>query len=877
MTNTLNFGLAEALHALRESKAYSNHQLRYSVDQISKNYSMGYKEHQLVEGFLSSMKPYLWDEKVSAIVAPVMEAVAAKADRLAALQLYEALSAYDRMGFMKDATNSLIDFVNEKKTSAELISSLGKFSYDGRVKSFCNGMMLKEHKNMDIQRSTDTCDVSDVYSPVFESGNNTFFNARGTYFVKGLDGLQKLAKSEVEKLPAKFVDAVNLFTGDTVKIVEGRIVYRIGKDKYEFISEGAKLKATLNGKVISIDSVEHMASFSAKSIFEGKNNSRMKDIETIRDWATRVVKVQDVKFLQSKVYEGLTATVFNVDEQLYVHAVNEGMMTEEFGKMTATAAINKIRKDLRFDISKSFASMLIGEAKRMSDLGVAAKKINENIVLLEKKIASTNSINESADVDNAIEALRNALNQERAQYNQVNREITEIESAISEEDDMNTDEPVEQIELDHADEDAIKVGDMVETAEGQTGKVTGFSEEGGEATVVLDGGEIIHPMIADLKKVQDDLENAIDANNSPVEESDHLDSEEDAVAVTMSVDGDCCDPMSPETVSGPEDDVLPAQGAVPTQATLVISVGPYDATSVVEIDAEEFASKSDNDNITIKNPIDGIDLIPKKYLKVAGVVDGVNDATQPLPVGTVEVDEANKPFTTAHPDLGGKVDFKVNTMGRVEGTHKMTDFLEFLDKHVEDKKITSKTKYANAEEEHEVYGDPKFFVVIDGEIEEGFVDERDAKNLLDQLKTMRDGDEDGMSVVPRAELDVQDVNDYIATLDNGQVEESENHVDNSDMTLHDVMGMVMGEDHGITEEEILSQFSGEEVQQMKDFVRNHQDLISKLNGIPFDGESEEWDQIQEPGKELLGKLLDAYEEASPEDEDEQSAETEEHE
>lgn len=869
MTNTLNFGLAEALHAIRESKAYSNHKLRYSVDQISRNYSVGYKEHQLVEGFLSAMKPYLWDETVSALVAPVMEAVAQKADRLAALHLYETLSAYDRMGFMKDATNCLIQFVNEKKTSAELISALGKFSYDGRVKSFCNSMLLKENKNMDIQRSTDTCEVSDVYSPVFESGNTTFFSANKTYFAKSNTGLQKLSNSEVDKLPVKFRDAVDLFNSNDVKIVEGRIVYRIGKDKYEFIVEGASLKATLNGKVIAIDSVEHMAEFSAKSIFEGKSNKRMKDMETIRDWATRLVKVDGVKVLESKVYTGLTATVFNVDEQLYVHAVNEGMRSNEFGKMTATAAINKIRKELRFDISKSFAGMLLGEAKRMSDLGATAVKINENIVALENKIASTTNINESVDVDNAIEALRDALNKERAQYNQVNREITEIESAISEEDDMNTDEPVQQMDLAHVDEDAIKVGDMVETAEGKTGKVTGFSEEGGEATVVLDGGEVIHPMVADLKKVQDDLENAIAANDCPVEESEYLDTEEEENAGTL-VD----DAASMEVMQAPEEVMPPTQGAVPTQATLVISVGPYDATSVVEIDAEEFASKSDNDNITIKNPIDGIDLIPKKYLKVAGVVDGVNNATEPLPVATIEVDEANKTFSSAHPDLGGKVDFKVNTMGRVEGTHKMADFLAFLDKHVGDKKITNKTQYAGAEEEHEIYGDPKFFVVIDGEIEEGFVDERDANNLVDQLKTMKGGDEDGMSVVPRAELDVQDVNDYLATLDKGEVEESENHVDNSDMTLHDVMGMVMGEDHGITEEEILSQFSGEEVQLMKDFIRNHQDLIKKLNGIPYDGESEEWDQIKEQGKELLGKLLDAYEEAAPEDQDEQSEETE---
>lgn len=863
MTNTLKFGLAESLHTLRESASYSNQQLRYAIEQISKKYAQGYKEHHLVESFVSSMQPYLWSEDVAAAVLPVSKSLEKQAGRLTALHLYEALTAYDRMGFMTDATSALISFVNENTTSAELISALSKFGFDSRVKSFCDNLAMNESRNMDVQHSTSTCEVSDVYCPVYENDGNTFFNVKGVFFGKDDKGLRKLDKAGIESLPVKFKTASSLFNSRDIKIVEGRILYRIGKDKYEFTVESNNINATLNGKAVKIDSLEHLAEFSAKNIFEGRGTQRMNEIETIRDWATRIVKVDGVKVLESKVYRGLTSTVFNVDGQLYLHSVNEGMNTELFGKTSATAAINKIRKELRFDISKSFGSMLIGESKRISDLSITSSKISDNIKTLEDKIKGVSKLNESTEVDAAMTALTDALRNERAQYNQVNREITKIETSLDEELEASAEEPGFEP---NTDKDAIKVGDMVKTQDGKTGKVTGFSESG-EATVILDGGEVINPLVSNLTKCEDELNAAIDANNT-MEESEHLDGEED-----MS-NGVVYENPESEIVDSPEQDVEVEhkEDSDCVEATLVISFGPYSAMSSIEVSADAYHTAGDNENVTIKNPLDGIDLVPKKYLKVAQ--EGGMHPVEPVAImdldddteggeemeGTEEVEEANKgEYSDAHAELGGKIGFKVNTMGKIEGTHNMKSFNDFLDKHVADKKITNKTQYVDREEEHEVYGDPKFFVIINGEIEEAFAHEKDALSLVAQLQDIANG-KDQIDIVPRGEMDDQEVNDFLLSREEEHVEESENHVDNSDLTLHQVIGMVMGDDHGLTEDELLAEFSAEDVQKMKDFVRNHQALIKRLDGIPYDGESEEWDSIQEPGKDLLGKLLDKWEE-----------------
>ena len=885
MTNTLKFGLAVALDALSESSSYTNQAIRYTVENFSKQYSAGYKEHQLVEKFASAMNQFMWDERVSAIVTPVLEAIAKQETRLEALHLYEALKAYDRMGFMQDATTALISFVNEGKTSAELVAELKRFSFDNRVKQFCNDVMVKENKNANIQSSTSTCEVSSVYSPVYEAGDLTFFNVKGTYFAKGPNGLTKLSEADVATLPENFKNACSVFNSNDVKVIEGRIIYRIGRDKYEFVAEGQDIKATFNSKAVSMDNVESMAEFSAKSIFEGRTSQRMNAIQVIRDWATRLVQVEDVKLLESKVYKGLSSTVFNVDGQLYMHSINEGMNSNVFGKTSATAAINKVRKELHYDISRSFPEMLEGEAKRMSLLSKTAKLITENINKLEAKMNQIQPLNESAGVEDAIEALRTALNAERAQYNQVNREITEIESALSE-DELPADEPENEVQLDHVDEDAIKVGDMVKTTDGKIGKVTGFGAEG-EVTVVLDGGETITPLIADLEKVEDELEDAIKTNNS-VEEAENLDAEEEESALVTQ------DDVIGQTEITVIDDTVAPEGATPTQACLVISFGPYQASSCVEVDSAEFESKQDNENVTIKNPIDGIDLVPKKYLKAGGVADplangdlsGVAVATAQL--GTEEVDEANKNVSTAHPEIGD-INLKVNTMGRIDGTHKMAAFYDFLDKHVQDKKITGDTRFADGQE-REVTSEFQFFVLVNGEIEEGFKTEDEAEDFAAQLTSMnggnskhdenpeafggsvkdaQNGHDGGIVVTPRNEMDSQLLGDWE---ENMRESENNNHVDNSDLSLHDVIGMVIGDDHGVTEEELLGEFSGEEVQQMKDFVVNHQDLIKRLGGIPHDGESEEYDSIQEPGRELLHKLLDKFEETQPEDAEEQKTE-----
>jgi len=166
-----------------------------------------------------------------------------------------------------------------------------------------------------------------------------------------------------------------------------------------------------------------------------------------------------------------------------------------------------------------------------------------------------------------------------------------------------------------------KVKDKVS---GQNGTVTAINDE--EFSILLDGGETVERALGDLEDVADEIEQNITNNEKPIEDPANAataDSEEG-----MGAPGAYENEEATTATPGEEGQDTEKEEAMFVQATLTIDLGPFKAGDTVEIDAANYTSSGDDDAIKLKEPKDGVNEIPKKYLNVADAkpVDGGDDA-----------------------------------------------------------------------------------------------------------------------------------------------------------------------------------------------------------------------------------------------------------
>jgi hypothetical protein len=82
------------------------------------------------------------------------------------------------------------------------------------------------------------------------------------------------------------------------------------------------------------------------------------------------------------------------------------------------------------------------------------------------------------------------------------------------------------------------------------------------------------------------------------------------------------------------------------------------------------------------------------------------------------------------------------------------------------------------------------------------------------------------------------------------------------MTLQQLCNLVFGGDINtpgdITVEELTSEFLPEQIADVQEFLDDHDALIRSIGGIPFEGDSHAYDNIDHPGKEILQDMIDGW-------------------
>jgi hypothetical protein len=675
MMSIKTFGIYESIQTIKQSKVSDHPQLKYFIKTFESKLASGFPEYAIVKDYAETLKNFTWDNVVATSLSGILESINAREQEIIVRKTVDVLRL-DRTGFYKTPANLLENWIsNENRSIVELKHSIKNYLYEHRIAGTVNALETIEAKatgSLHMAANAANTVVESIYSPVHTSGNDVIFNVGGNFVKKNKKGIFKLSEKELSELPVDFLNLCKAFFNYATVVAEKVIVRINKKDKLSLSLVNEQKEILLNdNKIAEANLYNTISLVESQGLFNTKTFSMVNIVKILNENLDKIADIDFGKTISSTMYEGLSLSILKTDTGIVVNKINEGMKENSLLKCTGTQAVKIAKAVLNYDLTNTLSSLLEGEMKAKGELVAKGKVVLNNIALLEDELAK---VEDAIDGDNELEAndevvdakteLQEEIAKMKSLWSEIEMSIQNIEELTgteSVEDEPTEVAPEEGTETQNEpmpeepatvesvvvienesplvveEETEYNIGDEVEVDGHGKGKITAIADK--TFTVMLDSGDSIDVTVNDLISVEPKIEAGIKDNESA---SDEEKAKNEDAPIELDEDTEEAPteeaPVDPATEAPKEETV--EEPKAPIKASLTIDLGPYKAGEILEIDAISFTQAGENDNVTVVNPIDGIALVPKAYVKISS--DDSPIETEEAPVAP-EVTEESAP------------------------------------------------------------------------------------------------------------------------------------------------------------------------------------------------------------------------------------------
>lgn len=514
--NLKNLGVLESISKIKELSISEYPKVKILCEQYSHLIvNKNVPEFALIHGFVSELESFKWDLEVS----PIIENLRAKSEKysreIEVAKVIESIKSSGSNSFYSDLSESLNSWLlSENKSSALLAKEIGKWSFNPVVRNLINFLNISESSNshkleLPITAQNESS-VSRIFSPILIEDDSTLFSAGRSIFQIKENEIKRLSDKEVSKVSPEYLNLVNICLKPHVKITESGINIRLGKKKVTLIEENENVSVYLGQSRINFRSVSELAKILG---LESGNHFGVNESEVVSDIMNlftnfrNIVELDFAKNITSNIYEGVSVNLIKWNDKIYLQKINDGMMENSIYKVNGSQAVKMVKEHLRYDISEGLTEFLEGEQKIKSIMVNDRTKVLENISKVEGEIVKIESLMEtnplyaaSKEIKSAHNLLTRELSVLREKWNQINLEITKIDSQPSQEEVLSEDEK-------------FTIGDYVKIKEsGETGKIISVDGSSGRYTVLMDSGKTSDFMVNEITDLEEALSQAAEKN-----------------------------------------------------------------------------------------------------------------------------------------------------------------------------------------------------------------------------------------------------------------------------------------------------------------------------------------------------------------------------
>jgi len=364
---------------------------------------------QILESSMKDLKAYNWMPVVKAYIEEGQTFIKENQTLILIESVIRDLELDRRSSYYTKAINTLRECSKSENPEFAITESLSSEVWIPLVKrlyEYCNSIKGS------IIGSNPNFKVSKIYSPVEAVDESAFlFHSSGKNIV--FDGSNLL---EYTKQPSEdFITLVQL--SETVKISDNEIrLYPNSKSILSINFKNETPEIRFNDTIVESNNVESM-------LLSGGHIkiSETGKIAQIHRAINEGSKIKEVDFgykVTSSIYEGLSATIFNIEDRIFIQRINKAMNENSIVEADSAIEAVKIVKDfMNYDITESINQMVKNEQIQESHRQSEITKLESRVKFLIEKIAEIDAATKVLGESDHIKEAKNLLTSELKEQN----------------------------------------------------------------------------------------------------------------------------------------------------------------------------------------------------------------------------------------------------------------------------------------------------------------------------------------------------------------------------------------------------------------------------------------------------------------------------
>ena len=438
------------------SASYSNSKNPYaSLDRIN-----------LLENLTKELKSYDWVSEVKTFVNESTSFLNENRTYILVESVIRDLKSSKQSGYYSKAIEKLTectisDNVDFKVT--ELLESEVWIPLVKRLYEYCN--KSKSESN----GTNPNFKVSKIYSPVTALDEGFLFHSNG----KNLIVLNDTIEESKETPSSDFINMIKITENSNIKDNTIRM-YPNQKSLVDITFEKENVTVSIDGEVVENDHIE--SKMLTKGIVKLNEQDKISNIyRAIKEG--RSIKEIDFGYkVTSSVFEGLSVSVFTINENVYIQKINKGMKVNTITLAeNAIDAVSIVKDFMNYDITESIKSLVESKTTEVEKKNEEIQTIESRINFLNEKIEEINAAEKTIGSSDILENAKKLLEDELTTQN-VELEKAKGEYELSE-------DRAKEIEA-----DTVAAGKPRPAGEaGETNKKFGFDSPQKDVEVEVEG------------------------------------------------------------------------------------------------------------------------------------------------------------------------------------------------------------------------------------------------------------------------------------------------------------------------------------------------------------------------------------------------------
>lgn len=364
---------------------------------------------QILESAIRELRSYSWMPEIKSFIDESIEFLTQNQTYILIESVMRDLEVDKSRNYYTKAINALRESSNSENPAFHVVETMSAetwiplvkqlFEYCSKIKGEVNG-------------TNPNFKVSKIYSPIeINEGSYTFFSNG-----KMIDVTEDTITESTKNPSDDFKALVNI--AETAKFSEnGMRVYPNSMSTLD-ITFGEETTVSLNGKIVEAKNID--------SILLSSAIVRMNETEKIALIGRAInegSKIKEIDFgytVSSSMFEGLSVSVYTLNERVYIHKVNKGMKENSITEAAnATEAIQIVKDFMNYDITESVKTLMIAENESLKAKSEEVAVVENRIKFIEEKLAEVTAAEKVIGKSNILEEAKSLLEGQLAEQNTI--------------------------------------------------------------------------------------------------------------------------------------------------------------------------------------------------------------------------------------------------------------------------------------------------------------------------------------------------------------------------------------------------------------------------------------------------------------------------